>query len=74
MVLNDILIEVIPGKYIYHQSNPNFRKAIAEQGLIPKGKSETWLSTTPIDGKVIFATNSENEEDWFNSGYDDDRY
>jgi len=66
--------EVKPNKYVYHTSNPMFRNQIAKQGLIPKGKSETWLSDTKIDGKVIFAINSDDKEEWWDSGYDDDIY
>lgn len=68
------LVPVSTNQYVYHKSNPIFRKQIEEMGLIPKGKSETWLSDTPIEGKVIFATNSDNEKDWFDSPYDDDIY
>lgn len=66
--------QIIPNKYIYHVSNPIFRNKIKKHGLIPRGKSEGWLEDTPIRGKVIFATNSEDPEDWFNSTYDDDIY
>ena len=51
------LIEVTPNKCVYHTSNPLFRDKISKEGLIPKGKSESWLSDTKIDGKVIFAVN-----------------
>jgi len=61
-------------KFVYHSSNPIFRKHILKDGLKVKGKSETWLSDTKIDGKVIFATNSDKKEDWFDSTYDDDIY
>lgn len=71
---NSHLIEVIPNKYVYHTSNPIFRDKISKEGLIPKGKSENWLSDTKIGGKVIFAVNSDNEEDWWDSTYDDDIY
>lgn len=70
----DGLIEIKPNKYLYHKSNPTFRNNIAKKGLVPKGKSATWLSDTDIKGKVIFATNSENKKDWFDSTYDDDIY
>ncbi len=59
---------------IYHRSNPIFRSAISNKGLVPKGKSENWLSNTKIKGKVIFATNSYLEQEWFDHGYDDDIY
>ena len=68
------LEEVKPNRYVYHSSNPIFRDKIDKEGLIPKGKSEAWLSDTKIDGKVIFAVNSDNKEDWWNSTYDDDIY
>jgi len=71
---NSHLIEVIPNKYIYHTSNPIFRDKIREMGLIPKNKSETWLSDTKINGKVIFAVNSDNKVEWWDSTYDDDIY
>ena len=32
------------------------------------------MSDTKIDGKVIFAVNSDNTEDWWDSTYDDDMY
>jgi len=66
------LKEVKPNRYLYHTSNSFFRDNIYKGGLIPKGKSETWLSDTKIDGKVIFAVNSDNKEDWWDSTYDDD--
>ena len=72
--LNEELTTVKPNKYVYHQSNIKFRNEISETGLITKGKSETWLSDTKIDGKVIFATNSDDKKDWFDSTYDDDVY
>ena len=61
-------------KTIYHTGNPMFRESILKQGLIPKGESESWLSDTPIEGEVIFAINSSNIADAWNSGYDDDIY
>lgn len=71
---NNDLIRVVPNKYVYHTSNPIFRDNISKEGLIPKGKSETWLSDTKIDGNVIFAVNSDNKDDWWDSTYDDDIY
>ena len=61
-------------KLIYHVSNPIFRNKILKEGLIPKGKSETWLSDTKINVKVIFATNDNNPLKWFDSQYNDDIY
>ena len=71
---NSKLIEVIPNKYVYHTSNPVFRDKISKEGLIPKGKSESWLSDTKIDGKVIFVVNSNKDDYRFDSTYDDDIY
>ena len=72
--INDNLIPVDVNKFVYHSSNPIFHETISKEGLLPKGKSETWLSDTPIEGEVIFATNSDNKTDWFDSTYDDDIY
>lgn len=69
-----LLIEVKPIKYLYHTSNPIFRDKILKEGLITKGKSATWLSDTNIKGKVIFAVNSGNKNDFWDSTYDDDIY
>ena len=71
---NPHLTPVKVGRFLYHKSNPMFRETIKKEGLIPKGKSESWLSDTKINGKVIFATNSNNKHDWFDSTYDDDIY
>lgn len=70
----DGLIEAFPGRYVYHTSNPIFRDSISREGLVPKGKSEAWLSNTKISGKVIFAVDSERQEAAWDSGYDDDIY
>jgi hypothetical protein len=71
---NSHLVEVKPNKFLYHTSNPLFRDKIAKEGLIVQGKSEAWLSNTNINGKVIFAVNSDNKKDWWDSTYDDDIY
>jgi hypothetical protein len=71
---NSHLVGVIPNKYVYHTSNPIFRDKISKEGLIPKGKSESWLSNTKIDGKVIFVVNSNKKKYFFDSTYDDDIY
>ena len=71
---NSKLIEVIPNRYVYHTSNPIFRDKISEEGLIPKPKSESWLSDTKINGQVIFVVNSDDKKDWWDSTYDDDIY
>lgn len=71
---NNHLIEVKPNNYVYHTSNPMFRDKIEKVGLIPQGKSDAWLSNTKIDGEVIFAVNSDDKKDWWDSTYDDDMY
>jgi len=72
--VNSHLVEVTPNKYVYHTSNPIFRDSISKEGLIPKGKSESWLSDTKIDGEVIFVVNSNKEKYFWDSTYDDDIY
>tara|TARA_S200002703_G_scaffold119198_2_gene104949 strand:+ start:480 stop:884 length:405 start_codon:yes stop_codon:yes gene_type:complete len=71
---NSNLVEVKPNRYLYHTSNPMFRDKISKEGLVPQGKSDSWLSDTNIDGNVIFAVNSDDKEDWWDSSYDDDIY
>lgn len=71
---NSHLVEVKPNKFLYHTSNPLFRDKITKEGLIVQGKSDAWLSDTKIDGKVIFAVNSDDKKDWWDSTYDDDIY
>ena len=66
-------IPVKPNRFVYHSSNPIFRNKIDKNGLIPK-RGDQWLTNTPIKGKVIFATNSNDKSDWFDSTYDDDFY
>ena len=68
-----VLTPVIPNKYVYHSSIPSCRDNISKEGLVPN-RGDQWLSDTPIDGKAIFATNSDNPKDWFDSGYNDDIY
>ncbi len=68
---NKGLIEVTPNRYVYHKSVPIFRDKISQLGLIPQ-RGDQWLTTTPIRGKAIFATNSDDPKQWFDSTYDDD--
>jgi hypothetical protein len=70
----DSLKEIVPNRYVYHTSNPIYRERISREGLLPKGRSESWLTTTAIRGKVIFAVNSNDKEYVWNSTYDDDIY
>lgn len=75
-IIRSILIESISqfvdtNRYVYHVSNPKNRKSIEKSGLIPK-RGDQWLENTTIKGRAIFATNSDNREDMFDSTYDDD--
>lgn len=72
--INSNLIEVKTNKFVYHSSNPIFRDKISKEGLIPQRRSDAWLSDTKIDDNVIFAVNSDNKKDWWDSTYDDDMY
>ena len=65
--------EAKTNQYVYHASAPVFRDKIAKEGLLPQ-RGEQWLSDTAVEGKAIFATNSDDKKDWFDSGYDDDVY
>lgn len=59
------------GKYLYHSSNPLNRDSISKEGLVPKREAQ-WMSDTEIEGEAIFATDSEDRDDHFDSTYDDD--
>lgn len=66
--------EVVPNKFIYHVSNPIYRKEIMKNGLKPK-VGESYTIHVGHHNKIIpaiFATNSENKNYWFDSTYDDD--
>jgi hypothetical protein len=65
-------IPIIPNKFVYHTSNPKFRKSILKKGLIPT-KGEQRIDDDPY-GEAIFVTNSDKKKDWFDSTYDDDIY
>lgn len=71
---NSKLIPSTTNKYVYHKSSPYVRDKIAIEGLVPQEKGGGWLENTPIEGKVLFATNSDDPDKWFDSGYDDDVY
>jgi len=73
------------GRYVYHASNPYYRKKIQKQGLKPtvsdsyESHAMSWYEEDGAISKkhlppAIFATNSENKKDWFDSPYDDDIY
>ena len=68
------LQRIRPQRHVYHTSNPYFRDRIAAEGLMPQGRSAAWLSTTKIDGEVIFAVNSNEKQYVWDSTYDDDIY
>jgi hypothetical protein len=71
---NPHLVEVIPKRFVYHTSSPFLRDKISKEGLKPQGRSAAWLTTTNIKGKVIFAVNSEDKNDVWDSTYNDDIY
>lgn len=58
-------------RYLYHSSNTSNRKRIKKNGIVPY-RGVQWLGDTDIDGNAVFATNSENKQDWFDSTWDDD--
>jgi hypothetical protein len=63
------------GRYVYHKSNPKFRKSILKYGLEPQVGDCYLTYAEPRGGEcipAIFATNSENKKDWFDSTWDDD--
>lgn len=60
----------LKNKKIYHKSNPIFRNDILRHGIIPR----IGLSI-PRDSKIdaaIYATDSLNKKDWYDTTYDDD--
>lgn len=61
----------ITNRYLYHKSNPRNRNRILKNGLVPY-RGPQWLDSDEIKGDAVFATNSDNEKDWFDSTYDDD--
>jgi hypothetical protein len=65
-----------PSKFVYHKSNPVWRKNILKTGLLVsvgdcyKTYSENFSKEECIP--AIFATDSENKDEWFESTWDDD--
>jgi hypothetical protein len=76
-IINEGFYQYIPVKkvnrFVYHVSAPIFSDKISKEGLLPQ-RGDQWLTDTKIEGKTIFATNSDKKEDWFEPGYDDDIY
>lgn len=66
--------EITPKKYVVHKSNPIFRKQIKKQGLITKvGECYQIKAGDDTECKpAIFATNSLDKNEMFDSSYDDD--
>jgi hypothetical protein len=64
------LKQIQPREYLYHKSNPKNRKEIQTHGLEPRleERSEGYYLGRP----AIFATNSNNIDDLFDTTYDDD--
>jgi hypothetical protein len=65
-----------PGKFVYHKSPPFVRDSVFESGLLVfvgdcyKTYSENFTKEECIP--AIFATDSENENYWYESTWDDD--
>lgn len=73
-LIRSVLLEfnaVKTGRYLYHSSNPINRESIQVNGLRPE-RGEQWMADTKIEGKAVFATDSEDRKDHFDSSYDDD--
>lgn len=59
-------------QFVYHSSSPGNRKYIKKEGLIPL-VGDCYLEHAGSDCEpAVFATNSDNENYWFDSGYDED--
>lgn len=71
LVKENIQKTVPVSRFIYHASNPVNRKRILTNG-ISVFRGDQWMGDTPIKGKAVFATNSDNQNDWFDSTFDDD--
>lgn len=57
-------------KYVYHVSNPKFRNSIKNLGLLLKCGEQQCFEYS--NNKLLFATNSGKQKDWFDSCFDDD--
>lgn len=62
-----------PNRFIYHTSPNVFRDKIKKNGLKPQ-KGDQWLTATNLEKPVIFFSNSNNKNEWFDSQYNDDVY
>lgn len=64
---------IIPNEIVIHKSAPSLRHFILEEGLkVSVGDCYSWFVGREDCIPAIFATNSTNEADWFDSTYDDD--
>jgi len=65
-----------PGKFVYHKSPPSVRDSILKSGLLVSvGDCYKTYSENFTEGEcvpAIFATDSENKNEWFESTWDDD--
>jgi len=61
------------GRYVYHKANPKYRSDIFKLGIRAfSGNARTGKYS---DGtNLVFATNSNKEDDWFDSTWDDDTW
>lgn len=59
-------------RYVYHKSNPYYREFILKNGLkVNIGVGQLGIPTD-ITTKAIYATNSDNPDDLYDTTYDDD--
>ena len=65
-----------PSKFVYHKSNPIWRENILKTGLLANVgecyKDYSSYFSNEECRPAIFATDSKNEKEWFDSTYDDD--
>lgn len=70
-ILEHIHARVKTERYVYHAANINNREMILSDG-IKQHRGDQWMLDTDIEGPAVFATNSSNPDDWFDSTFDDD--
>lgn len=65
------LKQIQPREFLYHKSNPENRKEIAMYGLEPRFEERS-EGYQPSNEPAIFATNSNNVKNLFDTTFDDD--
>ena len=58
-------------RFVYHLASDKLRERINNDGIVAY-RGFQWLSDTKIEGNAVFATNSDDPKDWFESTWDDD--